>query len=376
MAKQKEHGIVWTDVTWNPIRGCSRVSEGCRNCYAERVAARFSGPGQPYEGLARRTPSGPRWTGKVRLVEEHLLDPIRWKNPRRIFVNSMSDLFHDNVADETVVDIFAVCALCPQHIMQILTKRARRMQELLSDPYFEELVRDAVAFRAHEWGADRHAEALGGKWVDPQIGDFGRVELAGYFDDMEFEWPLRNVHLGVSVEDQATADERIPMLLQTPAATRFVSIEPMLGPVDQNRRELICKTWRKGLTIGTYLDWVICGGESGPGARPMHPDWARSLRDQCRAAEVPFFFKQWGEWAPVGPLYSDDDTDEHVAAVDGAADESGRHAVLDRNGAHWERDIAQPPPGTWVMKRVGKRAAGRVLDGRTWDEFPEEQHGR
>ena len=275
--------IEWTDATWNPIRGCSRVSEGCRNCYAESIAARFSGPGQAYEGLVEMTPSGPRWTGKVTLQVEHLNDPLRWKRPRRIFVNSMSDLFYEGVSDEWIDQIFIVMALAATHTFQILTKRPDRMAE-----YFGEL------FAGHMYevaGKSEHPEAV----------------MAAFANG------LPNVWAGVSVEDQRNADERIPLLLQTPAALRFISAEPLLGPIDlaldcidkdEKGRPFYLhdkEMWHPcdyacGKDIAGGIDWVIVGGESGPDARPMHPDWARSLRDQCISANVPFFFKQHGEW--------------------------------------------------------------------------------
>lgn len=269
-------GISWTDATWNPVRGCSRVSEGCRHCYAERVAARFSGPGQPYEGLARRKltivnneepdPGNrieARWTGEVRFVTEHLADPLRWKKPRRIFVNSMSDLFHEKLTNEQIAAVFGVMAACPQHTFQILTKRAKRMRE-----WFEwagTLTLDHI----------QQAAVVAMKWAN----DAARVSRGT-------TWPLRNVWLGVSVENQEAADERIPELLGTRAAVRFLSCEPLLGPVELPRHDQ---------SMGrshSPLSWVIAGCESGPGARTCDVEWLRSLRDQCAAAGVPYFLKQ------------------------------------------------------------------------------------
>jgi len=264
-------GIEWTDATWNPLRGCSRVSEGCRNCYAERIAARFSGPGQPYEGLAERTAKGPRWTGKVALIESALYHPLRWRKPRRIFVNSMSDLFHQDVPDEWIDRVFAVMALAPQHTFQVLTKRPERMGAWFAT------------------GLDTREEDV--------ATAMRRIDInSGFFTD----WPLPNVWLGTSVEDQPTADARIPHLLAAPAAVRFVSAEPLLGPVDLTVYMFGAHQTEETDWIARRLDWLIVGGESGPGARPMHPDWARSLRDQCAAASVPFFFKQWGGVGAVG----------------------------------------------------------------------------
>lgn len=222
--------IHWTDATWNPVRGCSRVSAGCQNCYAERMAARFTAPDQWGHGYAERTPAGARWTGKVELIPEKLDQPLRWRKPRRIFVNSTSDLFHEDLSAGDIAAVFEVMAACPQHVFQILTKRADRMAA---------------------WCLAYHPRAL------------------------------RNVWLGVSVEHQEAVSDRLPALLRTPAAIRFASCEPLLGPLD----------------LAPYLtgmDWIIDGGESGPGCRPASLDWFRSIRDQCEAAGVAYFHKQHG----------------------------------------------------------------------------------
>ena len=287
--------IEWTDATWNPIGGCTRVSEGCRNCYAEVMAARFSGPGQWGEGLARivRGADGKaidhRWSGQMRLNERALDLPLRWKKPRRIFVNSTSDLFHENLPDEWIDKVFAVMALAPRHTFQVLTKRPERARE-----YLQHMER---CFHASP-------EAFQLAW-----GEAG-LDIAGYGASdfiMDRSWPLPNVWLGTSIEDQAAANARVPHLLETPAAVRFVSAEPLLGRVilpglipmasPGNCISIDGDWWH---TPGSCpncrpsLDWVIVGGESGHGARPMHPDWARSLRDQCAAADVAFFMKQMG----------------------------------------------------------------------------------
>ena len=241
--------IEWTDVVWNPVTGCTKVSPGCKHCYAERISHRFN---RSFE---------------VTLHPDRVEHPFRWRKPRVVFVNSMSDLFHSDVNDDFIGSVVSVMARTPQHTYQVLTKRAMRMLN----------------------------------WVQNYGG----------------AWPLPNVWLGVSVEDQRRADERIPLLLQTPAAVRFVSAEPLLGAVDLRRLVQIPDT-RSGLirpvdpiverdslrgeetTQGGVayetpgLDWLIAGGESGPGARPCALDWLRSLRDQCAAADVPFFLKQLG----------------------------------------------------------------------------------
>lgn len=290
-------GIEWTDATWNPVRGCTKVSPGCKNCYAERLhnqrqLAYSQGKkvprlyAEPFE--------------KVQLLPERLPAPLHWRKPRRIFVNSMSDLFHEDVPDDFIDRVFAVMALCPQHTFQILTKRAQRMRAYM----------------------DRLARSPG---CADQVSDAARQ--MGHA--VSFAWPFPNVWLGVSVEDQPRADERVPELLATPAAVRFISAEPLLGPVnlsaalftqppegEPDESAEAGGLWNGPRALGEKgVSWVIVGGESGPGARPMHPEWARGLRDQCAAAGVPFFFKQWG----------------------------GKN----------------------------KKAAGRILDGRTWDQMPE-----
>lgn len=266
-------GIEWTDATWNAVRGCTRVSEGCRNCYAETVAHRFSGEGQPYEGLVN---DKGRWNGQVKFVREHLLDPLRWKRPRKVFVNSMSDVFHEGFSFEQIAAQWAVMCAAPHHTFQVLTKRPERMVE-----FFKWLLADA------DWTSELLMESL-----ETALGIEGertpQMERLLYGRPWAPPHAAAHIMLGVSVENQAAADERLPALLWTRAqivSPLFLSCEPLLGAVD----------------LGAYakiLDWVIVGGESGAHARPMAPEWARSLRDQCAAAQVPFFFKQWGQWAP------------------------------------------------------------------------------
>lgn len=230
--------IEWTDRTWNPVTGCTKVSPGCDHCYAEGIARRFAG-GKAY-------PNGFDVT-----LRPHKLDaPLRWREPQKVFVNSMSDLFHDDVPDEFIAQVFAVMAATPQHTYQVLTKRHGRMRSLLGHSDGQNLLE-----LLHE---ERHAAAL--------------------YDSV---WPLPNVWLGVSVEDQKRADLRIPALLDTPAAVRFLSCEPLLGPVDL-------------FGVRNGLDWVIVGGESGPGARALDIEWVRALVEQCEQAGVPAFVKQLG----------------------------------------------------------------------------------
>ena len=258
--------IEWTDATWNPVRGCSRVSEGCRNCYAERIAARFSKLPAEYEGTFRppgifggfseMTKAGPRWTGKVELIKSKLDEPLHWREPRRIFVNSMSDLFHESLSDGAIDRVFAVMALCPKHTFQVLTKRSERMQKyMLSRQRSSTFWKSSCPFG--------------------YTFDFvSQLDGKGY---SLLPFPLPNLHLGVSCENQATKP-RIEFLRQTPAAVRFLSLEPLLENI--------------GVIDLTGIHQVIVGGESGPGARPMNPDWVRSIIQQCKAARVAVFVKQ------------------------------------------------------------------------------------
>lgn len=365
----------WWTHSWNPVIGCTPASPGCDHCYAkalhdQRHAAFVAGSrvpacyAKPFE--------------QVTCLEERLGRPLGWKKPRRVFVNSMSDLFHPDVPFEFLDRVFAVMALASQHTFMVLTKRPERMREYIAGVLGEPIdtPRDFALFDA--WRAV-HGEHCGQR-----------------------SWPLSNVWLGVTAESQEQADARIPILLDTPAAKRFVSVEPMLGPVDvspwlprsyecalscghrqgeSDLPERCCQkcgfigpddneTWGYGDNAecpecgeydpemicpkcgtfmvqehpGTqYLDWVICGGESGPGARPMHPDWARGLRDQCAAAGVPFFFKQWGEWESRPPG-------------------QGTKAIRSK-GLSWA-----------YVSRVGSRRAGRLLDGVEHNAMPEVLH--
>ncbi|MFN3473527.1 MAG: phage Gp37/Gp68 family protein [Blastomonas sp.] len=355
--------IEWTEATWNPIAGCTVHSPGCTNCYAMRTAARLANipaTAPVYAGLTQPSKAGPVWTGKVAVNESTMLAPLRRRKPTMYFVNSMSDLFHEAVPDEVIDRVFAVMALCPQHTFQVLTKRSERMRAYLT-----------TGRSIYVW---RQTRELG----LPELERAKRLDSAVR---RRVFLPLANVWLGVSVEDQKRADERIPDLLATPAAVRFLSCEPLLGPVSleeawHGESALDSECWGEcGWCVKGYpplhncrdnrqseadwmkgrsgIDWVIVGGESGPGARPMHPQWARSLRDQCAAAGVPFFFKQWGEWKAL----------------------SGPDGFWPHNTSHHCRlmtDGTRHPRG-WSMQRVGKKAAGRTLDGVTHDAMPQVQ---
>jgi protein gp37 len=509
--------IEWTEQTWNPVAGCSLVSPGCTNCYAMSHAARLlDRPGSHYEGTTKRVNGKPVWTGKIGIAPDSiLLAPLTRKKPTMYFVNSMSDLFHEAVPDAVIDRVFAVMALSPQHTFQVLTKRAKRMREYCQDMATEAgrsrllAACDAVAQAMHPHDSLKAEMVSFGAWFGQCLGDK----------------PLPNVWLGVSTEDQARADERIPDLLATPAAVRFVSAEPLLSPIDfspwladnpvyeKQAKRRVCLSgsderrhrnspgrddlaaaqegvgpmaeegrkptlqasesgarqrglssgqdhagWGESLRISApaglpsydradpteydsepqgwtekaqspeqprtgdkfgaanprdksseggarlqsgrrskfdgnsdyrasgrnqekasigrgvgsncegfwghvpdnienierrpTLSWVICGGESGPGARPMHPDWARSIRDQCAAAGTAFFLKQWGEWIPC---LTDDYSDGQGIRV---SEDCAASAVFDS-----DRRFKLTSIGAQEFWAVGKARAGRLLDG-------------
>lgn len=362
--------IEWTQATWNPVAGCTPVSPGCLNCYAARMALRLGrmggATGRKYEKTAKRAPGGrPVFTGHISLDEDALDLPRSWRLGRLIFVNSMSDLFHELVPDEFIDQVFAVMAMAPQHTFQVLTKRPERMAA-----YFAEKWQPAVAMGATE-GEDRSDHV----WYAMQnhalhLSDRAVAHLFDKDDNyIRFPWPLPNVWLGTSTEDQKTADERVPHLLNTPAAVRFLSCEPLLGPITlgQWQPEGVYIDWLRGFDGSEPaipgLDWIIAGGESGPDARPMHPDWARGLRDQCVAAGVPYFMKQWGEWRQ-----HDEPDATHIVRRDGSFYE--RSSFARTATADMLSDLSGL--GLVRIKRVGNKAAGRLLDGREWNEFPKE----
>lgn len=300
--------IGWTDKVWNPTVGCSRVSAGCERCYAETFANRLEGMGQErYKGLTVIGKHGARWTGEVRQVPEVLAAPLTWRKGRRVFVNSMSDLFHEAVPFEYVAAVFGVMAACPQHTFQVLTKRPER------------------ALKFFEWIEDQGRELLAQVNEVPPSGTpvpAACAVMANMSAPLELisgdawraatgaSWPLSNVHLGVSCEDQAAADKRIPLLLRCPAAVRWISYEPALGPlglftVDEDGEfgpgwHLTHVEHLVDYGTGTEhdvdaqvaIDWVIVGGESGADHRPVDPAWIDSIVAQCVGVEVPVFVKQ------------------------------------------------------------------------------------
>ena len=312
--------IEWTNETWNPIIGCNKISPGCDNCYAEKMAHRLMH--MPYgadyqfvlkdngESDPEKYKNLPKWNGETHFQKSQLEKPLKWKKPRMIFVVSMGDLFHESNFFEDIIQIFQIIIKCPQHTFQILTKRAERMLN-----FFQEF---------------------------PELSD------------------LKNVWLGVTAENQEQTYKRIPFLLQTRAAIRFVSIEPMLSKIDLTKIVVkkrfdkcssdisidALKGWHGGVELDerTKLDWVICGGESGHKARPMHPDWVQSLRDQCKESNVPFFFKQWGEYLPI---------------MD--PKELKKYPLNKLVEKHeWQT----------VFAKLGKSKTGRLLDGKEHNEMP------
>lgn len=320
--------IQWTNATWNPTTGCTKVSPGCAHCYIERTP--------PFRMEGRHFEKGHI---PLRLHEDRLDQPLHWRKPRRVFVNSLSDLFHDDIPDEFIDRVFAVMTLTPWHTFQVLTKRPGRMLYYLTEKYQRpesHKIESAKGKPAWDTRQDFVNLAIdhvmiGNKLFDRDDWWTSEGSLKNRFRD----WPLSNVWLGVSVEDQQRADERIPLLLRTPAAVRFLSVEPLLSPLDLTEwisldmRQAANRHWdRTGHTSAVdgqfippdslrctdcawqrsrdlrVIDWVILGGESGPGARPCVAEWLRSLVAQCQAAQVPVFVKQLGSVS----VYSDPGT--------------------------------------------------------------------
>lgn len=270
--------IEWCDATWSPTSGCSRVSAGCDNCYAMHMARRFDKPGFWGYGLTRVDSKGKvDWSGVVREMPERLRIPLRWRKSRRIFVDSTSDLFHPSVSNEYIAAVFGVMAACPQHTFIVCTKRAKRMREWFA------------------WMADERHD---GETCDPVERMYQARGKEWHWPDEEPSWPLPNVWLLVSTEDQETFDERVPELLRCPAVVRGVSAEPLLGPIDVT---MLHSVWDKhGEPSGPRpgIQWVIVGGESGHLARECDLAWVRRIRNDCANAGVPLFVKQLGS-API-----------------------------------------------------------------------------
>lgn len=319
-----ETNIEWATNTWNPILGCDKVSPGCAHCYAITQANRWKNHKTEYTGLVTLDSQGrPQWSGNIGFFPQRLVEPMKRKKARRIFVCSMSDLFHESVTVDWIDAVFGIMALCPQHTFMVLTKRPWRMRgyldyrRSLSDPFP---------------GAARACVDVAARILD--LDQDTKRHL------VDQTWPPRNVWLGTSVEDQKRADYRISILLGCPGQLHFISAEPLLGPLTV--RSYLRRSDMPNVFHPKGLDWVIAGGESGRRARPVAGKWFRSLRDECVAAEVPFYFKQWGEWTTA--------TDEILL------------------GLHKEKQL-KVTDGELVV-RLGRRVTGRELDGRTWDQFP------
>lgn len=367
-----ETRIEWADRTWNPITGCTKISEACQHCYAERMSKRLAGRcGYPKDDPFQ-----------VVKHDDVFAHPLKWRKPSRVFVCSMGDLFHKDVLDDWILAAFVSMGLtyqhtgkmreiepgyevaihAPKHTFMILTKRPERMKN------FIERLRSDETDKEWEVRVRHYAYTLSAMNGDILPGNAVFTFYEWLNDGMPGLW------LGVTAENQQRADERIPILLQTPAAKRFVSVEPMLGQVDltpylgdlyfcnhhgrlcpegviyaADYKTVLCKYCKQPVQITTPLNLVICGGETGPGARPMHPDWVRSLRDQCQAAGTPFFLKSWGDWAP-GTLFE--------------PCPRGSCKIINLDGG-------ELTPNSLLMRKVGKKAAGRLLDGREWNEWPE-----
>lgn len=329
--------IEWTDHTFNPWIGCTKVSAACDHCYAEAIDSRFHPKADRWTpGASRQRTSEATWRNPIIWDRRAARDGVR----RKVFCASMADVFDSKVSREWHDDLWRLITVTRNLDWLLLTKRPQNIKRLLPS----------------DWSIDRYP----------------------------------HVWLGTTVETQEEAERRIPHLLGVQADVRFLSCEPLLGPV--NLRKVITRTSWGGYQcdalvglhfkefnqpiLGPKIDWVIAGGESGPAARPTHPDHFRSLRDQCSSAGVPFFFKQHGEWRPVS-VYDDDEGitvwGDHTRTLQ-SGDEwvnPNKCAVLDPGGGRWENDIAQPCPDAWVMERVGKKSAGRLLDGVLHDAYPE-----
>ena len=317
--------IEWTDATWNPVTGCTKVSQGCKNCYAETWANRKMGEFSKDKN---------RGFKDIVLHEDKLEIPLRWRKPRKIFVNSMSDLFHKDIPEHFIDKVFAIMILSPRHTFQILTKRPERMKEYF-DKGRERLVVD--------WINASYEMGLADKNDDPDIA------ACQIFNSVKRKYPFQNIWLGVSVEDQKTADERIPILLQVPAAVSWISAEPLLGEIN------LKKKWMQIMSEGQFLndvecgikpeilDWVVVGGESGHKARLMHPDWVRRIKADCDSAKVPFFFKQWGEWVDPTQI---PDYDYHIKYAE-------KIEINNRN-----------------YYKLGKSVSKNFIDGKQYLEMP------
>lgn len=372
--------IEWTEETWNPVVGCDKVSPGCKYCYAIRMAWRLAHIGhskEKYKGLVVKNENGQlNWTGKVNYDPRMLAKYIGTKTPKTVFPNSMGDIFHEELSVVTIAEIFAAMWLTPHVTYQLLTKREKRMEMIMnSEEFMIELHK--AANRLH----DQYIKPL-----ESELYFYGEV-APGH--------SMPNVQIGVSVENQEAADQRIPPLINTPAAIRWISMEPLLGPVDISKYNMFsycpeengtidsgcrgCKGDSKGdcqAIIRSPIDWVVVGGESGKDARPMHPEWARSLRDQCAAAKIPFFFKQWGvwhtRWFHAGKKEFDFKFyDSYLQFTQKDWVQKGDACIsIDGTRCKIGKDFMNCAYPVAIMQKVGKKKAGRLLDGKLHDDYP------
>lgn len=334
------HAIRWTEETWNPIPGCFKKSAGCKNCYAITMAHRIAGiPGSKtkYAGLTTQQGNSVNWTGKATYGMD-LKKPVNLTSPRMIFVNSMGDTFYEKHPRHEIAKIFAIMWYCHQHTFQVLTKRPERAAELMETPGF---IADVV----------NEINRLSSSGILPKNVYTNRAILGS-------QWPLKNVWIGTTIENDEVADQRLAALKKCKAHLKFISFEPLI--------------WYPGRLDLTGIDWAICGGESGIGARPMHPAWARALLQNCRDYNVPFFFKQWGSWLPWEPeaqlpfwkSQNGKSEDSHLLFPD------DWDAAMEKN--RWDDGMwtVQTPFGNCAFQNVGKKEAGNRLDGVVYEEFP------
>lgn len=359
-------GISWTQTinpdgtatpgaTWNPVSGCTKLTAECKHCYVER----------DWHRLTHLPAYAGRSFTNIACHEERLDQPLRWQRPRRIFVCSTADLFHADVPDEFLDRVFGVMSLCPQHTFLVLTKRADRMQRYLAAPGR----RLTIAAAADTFPARHPLDWVRADGLESEARGGDPNENSEWLP----RWPLPNVHVGVTAGTQDSANERIGHLMLTPATKRWVSMEPLLEAVD-----LSCLPWPNGyprhpddISDGFHalrhstlkLDGVVVGGESGPKARPMHPEWARHLREHCRKAKTPFFFKQHGEWAAIDPLDWDGKAELLMLHTNGQAYRpDGKRLpemLLDARDHNWA-----------CMARLGRHKTGDHLDGKEHKEMP------
>jgi len=387
--------IEWADVVWNSFRGCLKVSEGCKNCYAITTAhqlnTRFKNAGneaarkvaEKYSGLTKVLNNGEKnWTGEVQVDYDTMMQPFKWKKGKRIFVNSMSDVFYEKISVADIAILFAVMFLTPQHTYMILTKRPERMNEVLNSEEFTRNVNFVVSNMKIDLLKQKDVKG----WLETTKEILLSNELLPHCKNI-CSFPFKNIWLGVSVENQATANERIPLLLSTPAHIRFLSMEPLLDAVYLNRISVMMYPDRNMLessclhtynvpytsfqgdgkphmilncTFKNSIDWVIVGGESGSKARPMNPRWVEHIKNCCEGANVPFFFKQWGEYVPVENSVHDEPFFINEKGYGVPMD----FEVIPKNKIH-QFELSN----NYVYK-IGKHKAGRLLNGKEYNEFP------